>query len=69
MSDKRQTNGPRPVSREREAKQIDDGLTEAEDEESARQTLLGQESCEVTGYEMRVREAARGDILAVRSHL
>ena len=69
MSDKREANGPRPVSREREAKQIDDGLTEEDDSQSARQTLLGQESCEVTGYETRMREAASGDIQAVRSHL
>ena len=56
LSDKRQPSGPRP-DRERQAKQIDEGLTESE-EESARQTLLGQETCEVTGYEMRVREVA-----------
>ena len=42
----------------RQSKQIDEGLTDSEEEEeeegeSARQTLLGQESCEVTGYEMR----------------
>ena len=43
-----------PPDLPRQSKQVDSGLSQDEDEEeSARQTLLGQESCEVTGYEMR----------------
>ena len=56
LSDSRAGAEP-PPGLPRQSKQIDEGLTDSEEEEeegeSARQTLLGQESCEVTGYEMR----------------
>ena len=59
LSDSRgETEAPPGLARPRQSKQVDEGLTqeeegEGEGEESARQTLSGQESCEVTGYEMR----------------